>query len=783
MRNQVKHLIELSITTMLFDVMWKQSKSIELQNASGEWMNSEATRTPPRRGSITQGFIPTSDIIRKSISRSWTISNPEDDQPNAKNGIDPRLHVQSLGSSIHHQETNSYPNLIRINKSPYNSNMDFINSESYERISSPSQRRVLRQSTLPNPDLSYPNSNLKLPVSPKQQLSPQYSPYHTDNENEPESELPAPTQPMRYKIRRQSTLPCKPNDSSKYLSTSPNRTYSRSPDPSAIEGEHSSRFPPFVRQSTFPSNNGGDQFHSRQLPTSPNRLNYSKSPDSSGENGHVSPRRFMRQTTLPNPDQHIKLLPTSPPKKSPQFMKRSPEFQRQNTISNPEGMNTLSVHQHAPKFLPISPRQKQSFLFPLPSNAPRTFLSQQHFPTMNEDQPPPTNHVIREHSKMIKVRSHSNEEYSFNKSHVPPQPTEGRRLLPEIPNRARSPSRLVRQDHVKDEGGEKRSPIMKTFAEAKQTLNEDYEAQNQVYETQYTNEYSELNSTFAEADENNYNDQQEYASYENVQLNVQVDMTGTNNMIQYVAEQTVQFHEGEPRRYEFDSPRNKIPHALQSAESYINDSPSEYYTPDEYIKQAQKNRNRRRKSRELPADPEVIALSSTDDESRKHKPEAMRSVSEDSSPKTIKILPRRSFSQPEKETQKKIEPIKIPSPKELIQKSLEKPKTDMVEKAAPKKPVYKFPKMLEMRGDSKSFDTVVRQLIKNDNKDGDDKSQSMDDNLFSEKKEHKTTLNEAEIQNAVEQAAGLFKKVVLQRRKERKPADEENWNYLDTNSC
>lgn len=38
-------------------------------------------------------------------------------------------------------------------------------------------KRILRQSTLPNPDASYQSNNtLKLPVSPKQQLSPQYSP-------------------------------------------------------------------------------------------------------------------------------------------------------------------------------------------------------------------------------------------------------------------------------------------------------------------------------------------------------------------------------------------------------------------------------------------------------------------------------------------------------------------------------------------------------------------------------------------------------------------------------
>lgn len=617
--------------------------------------------------------------------------------------------------------------------------MDFNSSDSYERTP-PTQRRVLRQSTLPNPDSSYPSNNLKLPVSPKQQVSPQYSPYHTDNENEPD-EAP-PTQSLRYQIRRQSTLPCKPIEnpsSSKFLSTSPNRNYSRSPDPSAVEGEHSSRYAPFVRQATFPSNNGADQFHQqRQLPTSPNRLSYSKSPDSGGENGQVSPRRFTRQSTLPNPDQHIKLLPTSPPKKSPSYIKRSPEFQRQNTISNPEGMSTLSVHQHGPKFLPISPRQKQSFLFPQPSTAPRTFLSQQHFPTMTEDQPPPTALPIREHSKMIKVRSHSNEEYSFNKSHVPPQPSEGRRLLPEIPNRARSPSRLVRQDHVKDEG-EKRSPISKTFAEAKQTLNEEYEGHTQIYDSQYTNEYTELNSTFAEADENNYNEQESYQAYESMQQTIDV---GSGGLVHYTAEQTAQYHE--PSRYEFEisqgqSVRNKIASSVKSAENFMNpESSSEYYTPDEYIKQAQKNRNRRRKSRELPADPEVV-VSSNDDESRKHKPETMRSVSEDSSPRTMKVVPRRSFSQPEKETQKKIELAKIPSPKSLSEKtkppSPVKPETDIVDNPGPRKPVYKFPKMLEMRGDSKSFDAVVRHLIKNDNKDGDDKSQSMDDNLFSEKKE------------------------------------------------
>lgn len=334
-----------------------------------------------------------------------------------------------------HDPSNSYPSLVRpYQKSPYGSqNMDLNESDVYERTP-PQQRRVLRQSTLPNPDSTYlSNSNLKIPVSPKQQISPQYSPYHTDNENENEPEIQA--SPMRYPIRRQSTLPCKPNEQhsqNRYLSTSPNRNtgvYSRSPEKPE---EMSPRYPPFVRQATFPSNTNGDQFHSqRQLPTSPNRVSFNKSPDSGGESDQqASPRRFLRQSTLPNPDQHVKLLPTSPPKKSPQFMKRSPEFTRQNTLPNPEGMNTLTVHQPGAKFLPISPRQKQTFLFPQPAPAPRPFLSQQHFPTMTEETPQQTAQAHHDNRKMIKVRSHSNEEYSINRPYVP---NEGRRLLPEIP--------------------------------------------------------------------------------------------------------------------------------------------------------------------------------------------------------------------------------------------------------------------------------------------------------------------------------------------------------------
>lgn len=350
---------------------------------------------------------------------------------------------------------------------------------------------------------------------------------------------------------------------------------------------------------------------------------------------------MSRQATLPNPDQHIKLMPTSPPKHSnqvsPQYSKRSPEFKRQNTLPNPDGMSLLHVQPQ--KFLPISPRQKQSFLFPHPVPAPRPFLSQQHFPTDVAEEPHQGTIVggiaHRDHSKMIKVRSHSNEEYSFNRPYAP---TENRRLLPEIPPN-RSPRynlpfvfysvlgriiiadlfrfRLVRQDHVKEElirtnsQSEKRSPIKKTFAEAKQNLIEDYD---------YLNPSN--NQQFIESDE--YFVPNEYGVY-----------AEPNEMINPMAMGTTR----------------KPPHStmgLKATEVFVNESPPEYFHPDDYIRI--RKTQRRRKSRELPIEPEII-VSSNEDEPPKRKPEAMRSISEDSSPRVVKPVTRRSMSHPEKESQ------------------------------------------------------------------------------------------------------------------------------------
>lgn len=47
----------------------------ELQAASGEWINEYARGHESRRDSITKEYLPASDIIKKSIRRSWTISS------------------------------------------------------------------------------------------------------------------------------------------------------------------------------------------------------------------------------------------------------------------------------------------------------------------------------------------------------------------------------------------------------------------------------------------------------------------------------------------------------------------------------------------------------------------------------------------------------------------------------------------------------------------------------------------------------------------------------------
>lgn len=424
----------------------------------------------------------------------------------------------------------------------------------------------------------------------------------------------------RIQVRRQSTLPAYPGDYPQPRFPIP-LVFNHSPEEDETETSSIPMYP-IPRQSSYSSYSGSqEQVYQRQLPTSPNMLSFNKSPENS-ENEQVSPRKFMRQSTLPNPDKHIKLLPTSPPSKSPQFKKRSPEFQRQMTISNPEGMSTLSIPQFSPKFLPISPKQKQSFLFTnSSSSAPRTFLSQQNFPPISDEQPPTSPYnPNRDHAKMIKVRSHSNEEYSFNKANQvnnpqaqqqQQQPHEGsRRLLPEIPTRARSPNRLVRQDRVSKEEYDKRFRVQSTLSEGLDGENEE-----------------EDNPT---------------------------------NGVECV-------------NYNYETPRVDI----QSFEDEVTNAG--ICSNDGYYVTSHDNTQ----SNDMPSD-------ATDDKNnRKFKADATaRSVSEESPVTKHRILPRRSFSQPEKECLKK---------SDELQKHGSDDVDDVNKVKNSKEPKYNFHKVIEMK--------------------------------------------------------------------------------------
>uniref|UniRef100_A0A182MJG1 C2 domain-containing protein n=1 Tax=Anopheles culicifacies TaxID=139723 RepID=A0A182MJG1_9DIPT len=707
---------------------------------------------------------------RSSISKDYLAADAEDDNGSTR---DPDVQPYPNPHLPRKQSQSSYPSLV---KHPYFNPLSMADEDEYgeeeeERHGSlevgggnhrPSalRRAMPRQSTLPNPEGIYygSNNNLMPPVSvsPKQQLSPspQYntSPYHTDNEadNETGSDHRSPLA-ARYKIRRQSTLPCKPNEM-------------------LMDGGGSG-------SGAGPPHGSGPKIMMSSSPNSRTNL-YSKSPERDGIDTASSKQqqRFPPFATLPNPEQHMKLLPTSPPKKqlSPHSIKRSPDFARQNTlpasqqqpppppqpqqqqqaqqqpVAGPQSapvlmpmtlaassctslvssdgttgtvpavtMNSLSVHQHGPKFMPISPRQKASFLFPQPAApTPRPFHSQQHFPTHLNTSPSAsavssgvtgtgavpgigvshsssTSLSTAVTSKMIKVRSHSNEEYTMAPATRAGlgmgTVSEGRRMLPEIPTGGGGPGhggsrspRLVRQEHVRDElligcvnnsaagqgpCSDKRtttssssSPKQKTFAEAKQTMAEDmmgYELYGSGGQHSAAIGYEEFYDEDQEFSLDPIETGARYPDGEDARGNEQF------NVLQMQQQQRLPF-----------VPNDSSPDSLGGTQAVG------------YGLANRKDRLRsRRKSRDAyDQQDEVSGTGFTDmsdggsaagavvatTEPIKRKPETMRSISEEApAAKPPKPVTRRSLSHPEKDTQvyssKKLDSSKIPSPKPLTE--------------------------------------------------------------------------------------------------------------------
>ncbi|KAI4460202.1 hypothetical protein MML48_6g00011300 [Holotrichia oblita] len=96
----------------------------EIQAASGEWMN-EFVRRPSRRRD-NRVYVPAADIIKRTIRRSWTISNPTP----RWNAIRGSPEIRPYNSLPRGQDISNYPSLI-----PHQ-----INKDNKEEIPSPTAK-------------------------------------------------------------------------------------------------------------------------------------------------------------------------------------------------------------------------------------------------------------------------------------------------------------------------------------------------------------------------------------------------------------------------------------------------------------------------------------------------------------------------------------------------------------------------------------------------------------------------------------------------------------------
>lgn len=163
---------------------------------------------------------------------------------------------------------------------------------------------------------------------------------------------------------------------------------------------------------------------------------------------------------------------------------------------------------------------------------------------------------------------------------------------------------------------DQRSPIKRTFADAKQNLPE--------YEQMTYNDMMYTEDTFLEVDEEEPYDPIQYAAK---------NYSSSDSKVRYDEEEV---------------PKPKSTQTVRSAESFLNDTLPEYCHPEEGTRYSRKERPRRRRSRELTEN--EVQASSNDDEP-KRKPEAMRSISEDTPTRCVKPITRRALSHPEKDLQ------------------------------------------------------------------------------------------------------------------------------------
>lgn len=189
----------------------------------------------------------------------------------------------------------------------------------------------------------------------------------------------------------------------------------------------------------------------------------------------------------------------------------------------------------------------------------------------------------------------------------------------------------MRQDNVKEDVrlNDQRSPNKRTFNEAKQILPE-YDDMNQM--NAYNDSMYNSDNTFLEADEDDSFDlqQQQQQQYQ------------------------PNYYSSNDSKLQYDDDENAQSASMRhNVESYMGEL--QYSPPEESSWYGRKERPHRRRSRDFIENEIMVPANEDDEQQRRHKPEAMRSISEDTPTRTAKqAVTRRTLSHPEKESHSQV---------------------------------------------------------------------------------------------------------------------------------
>ncbi|KAK9875209.1 hypothetical protein WA026_006000 [Henosepilachna vigintioctopunctata] len=144
-------------------------KRMEIQAASGEWMN-EFVRRPSRRRD-NRLYVPTAEIIKRTIRRSWTISNPTPRWSTPRNAPE----MRPYNSLPRGQDITNYPSLQHQHQDAIPQPQQQIANSPSPKRHSPARRTHSEDVYPEREDVQYPRDHSN-PPSDTTESSPSKSP-------------------------------------------------------------------------------------------------------------------------------------------------------------------------------------------------------------------------------------------------------------------------------------------------------------------------------------------------------------------------------------------------------------------------------------------------------------------------------------------------------------------------------------------------------------------------------------------------------------------------------